>query len=98
MHICYISISLNGFDISNYTMVEFYVFSFCLIILPHYTYQGGIELALLCDMRVMEEDAVMGVFCRRWGVPLLDGAYTTHSKLCNCSFHFVCSNEKMSQS
>lgn len=34
---------------------------------------GGLELALWCDMRVMEEDAVMGVFCRRWGVPLIDG-------------------------
>jgi enoyl-CoA hydratase len=34
---------------------------------------GGMELALWCDLRVMEEDAVMGVFCRRWGVPLIDG-------------------------
>ena len=34
---------------------------------------GGMELALWCDMRVMEEDAIMGVFCRRWGVPLIDG-------------------------
>jgi enoyl-CoA hydratase len=34
---------------------------------------GGIELALWCDLRVMEEDAVLGVFCRRWGVPLIDG-------------------------
>jgi len=34
---------------------------------------GGLELALWCDMRVMEEDAVLGVFCRRWGVPLIDG-------------------------
>jgi enoyl-CoA hydratase len=34
---------------------------------------GGLELALWCDMRVAEEDAVMGVFCRRWGVPLIDG-------------------------
>jgi len=34
---------------------------------------GGLELALWCDMRVMEDDAVMGVFCRRWGVPLVDG-------------------------
>lgn len=34
---------------------------------------GGIELAALCDLRVAEEDAVLGVFCRRWGVPLLDG-------------------------
>jgi enoyl-CoA hydratase len=34
---------------------------------------GGLELALWCDLRVVEEDAVMGVFCRRWGVPLIDG-------------------------
>jgi enoyl-CoA hydratase/carnithine racemase len=34
---------------------------------------GGLELALLCDLRVAEETAVFGVFCRRWGVPLLDG-------------------------
>lgn len=34
---------------------------------------GGLELALWCDLRVAEEDAVFGVFCRRWGVPLIDG-------------------------
>ena len=34
---------------------------------------GGLELALWCDMRVMEETAVLGVFCRRFGVPLIDG-------------------------
>lgn len=34
---------------------------------------GGLELALLADLRVVEEDAIMGVFCRRWGVPLIDG-------------------------
>eukprot|EP01116_Phalansterium_solitarium_P012604 TRINITY_DN29047_c0_g1_i1.p1 TRINITY_DN29047_c0_g1~~TRINITY_DN29047_c0_g1_i1.p1 ORF type:complete len:270 (+),score=64.82 TRINITY_DN29047_c0_g1_i1:158-967(+) len=34
---------------------------------------GGLELAAWCDLRVVEEDAVMGVFCRRWGVPLIDG-------------------------
>lgn len=34
---------------------------------------GGMELALWCDMRVMAQDALFGVFCRRWGVPLIDG-------------------------
>lgn len=34
---------------------------------------GGLELALWADLRVAEEDAVLGVFCRRWGVPLVDG-------------------------
>ena len=34
---------------------------------------GGFELALWCDVRVMEESAYFGVYCRRWGVPLIDG-------------------------
>ncbi|XP_064606796.1 short-chain-enoyl-CoA hydratase-like isoform X2 [Liolophura sinensis] len=38
-----------------------------------YAVAGGLELALMCDLRVVEENAIMGVFCRRFGVPLLDG-------------------------
>jgi len=34
---------------------------------------GGLELAMMCDLRVAATDAVFGVFCRRWGVPLVDG-------------------------
>jgi enoyl-CoA hydratase len=34
---------------------------------------GGLELALMCDLRVAARDATFGVFCRRWGVPLIDG-------------------------
>jgi len=38
-----------------------------------YAVAGGLELALWCDLRVMDEGAQVGVFCRRWGVPLIDG-------------------------
>ena len=34
---------------------------------------GGLELAAWCDLRVAAEDAVFGVYCRRWGIPLMDG-------------------------
>jgi enoyl-CoA hydratase len=38
-----------------------------------YAVAGGLELALMCDLRVVARSAVFGVFCRRWGVPLIDG-------------------------
>jgi enoyl-CoA hydratase len=38
-----------------------------------YAVAGGLELALWCDLRVAAADVVLGVFCRRWGVPLIDG-------------------------
>jgi enoyl-CoA hydratase len=38
-----------------------------------YAVAGGLELALWCDLRVVEKNAVFGVFCRRFGVPLIDG-------------------------
>lgn len=42
---------------------------------------GGLELALWCDLRVAAEDAVFGVYCRRWGVPLVDGGTVRLSRL-----------------
>jgi enoyl-CoA hydratase len=38
-----------------------------------YAVAGGLELAIWCDLRVAAEEATLGVFCRRWGVPLIDG-------------------------
>lgn len=46
-----------------------------------YAVAGGLELALWCDLRVAEADAVLGVFCRRWGVPLIDGGTFRLSRL-----------------
>jgi enoyl-CoA hydratase len=42
---------------------------------------GGLELALWCDLRVAEQSATFGVFCRRWGVPLIDGGTIRLSRL-----------------
>ncbi|MEQ4721313.1 crotonase/enoyl-CoA hydratase family protein [Nonomuraea sp. B19D2] len=46
---------------------------------------GGLELALWCDLRVAEEGAVFGVFCRRWGVPLIDGGTVRLPRLIGAS-------------
>jgi enoyl-CoA hydratase len=46
---------------------------------------GGLELALWCDLRVAEESAVLGVFCRRWGVPLIDGGTVRLPRLIGAS-------------
>lgn len=50
-----------------------------------YAVAGGLELALLCDLRVAEENAVLGVFCRRFGVPLIDGGTVRLPKLIGLS-------------
>ncbi|CAG2171577.1 unnamed protein product, partial [Oppiella nova] len=50
-----------------------------------YAVAGGLELALLCDLRVVEESAIMGVFCRRFGVPLLDGGTVRLQRLVGLS-------------
>jgi len=42
---------------------------------------GGLELAVWCDMRVAAQDAVFGVFCRRWGIPLMDGGTVRLARL-----------------
>jgi enoyl-CoA hydratase len=42
---------------------------------------GGLELAAWCDLRVAAEDAVFGVFCRRWGIPLMDGGTVRLARL-----------------
>lgn len=46
-----------------------------------YAVAGGLELALWCDLRVVERSASLGVFCRRWGVPLVDGGTIRLSRL-----------------
>jgi enoyl-CoA hydratase len=46
---------------------------------------GGLELALWCDLRVAAQDAVFGVFCRRWGVPLIDGGTVRLPRLIGAS-------------
>ena len=50
-----------------------------------YAVAGGLELALWCDLRVVERDAIFGVFCRRWGVPLIDGCTVRLPKLIGMS-------------
>lgn len=50
-----------------------------------YAVAGGIELAAWCDLRVAAEDAVFGVFCRRWGVPLVDGGTIRLTRLLGTS-------------
>lgn len=46
---------------------------------------GGLELAIWCDMRVVERDAIFGVFCRRFGVPLIDGGTIRLARLIGLS-------------
>ena len=46
---------------------------------------GGLELAVWCDLRVAASDAVFGVYCRRWGVPLIDGGTVRRPQPCTRS-------------
>jgi enoyl-CoA hydratase len=46
---------------------------------------GGLELALWCDLRIAARDAVFGVYCRRWGVPLIDGGTVRLPRLVGAS-------------
>jgi enoyl-CoA hydratase len=50
-----------------------------------YAVAGGLELALWCDLRVVEDTAILGVFCRRWGVPLVDGGTIRLARLIGMS-------------
>lgn len=50
-----------------------------------YAVAGGLELAAWCDLRVAAENAVLGVFCRRWGVPLIDGGTVRLPRLIGAS-------------
>jgi len=50
-----------------------------------YAVAGGLELALWCDIRVIEPSTIMGVFCRRWGVPLIDGGTVRLARLIGIS-------------
>jgi enoyl-CoA hydratase len=50
-----------------------------------YAVAGGLELALWCDLRVAAANAVLGVFCRRWGVPLIDGGTVRLPRLIGAS-------------
>ncbi len=50
-----------------------------------YAVAGGLELALWCDLRVADETAVFGVFCRRWGIPLIDGGTVRLPRLIGAS-------------
>jgi enoyl-CoA hydratase len=50
-----------------------------------YAVAGGLELALWCDLRVVEDTATFGVFCRRWGVPLVDGGTIRLARLIGMS-------------
>ncbi|MFX0180610.1 MAG: crotonase/enoyl-CoA hydratase family protein [Candidatus Hodarchaeota archaeon] len=50
-----------------------------------YAVAGGLELAIWCDLRVVEENAIFGVFCRRFGVPLVDGGTVRLPKLIGLS-------------
>jgi enoyl-CoA hydratase len=47
----------------------------------HHAVAGGLELALWCDLRVAAQDAVFGVYCRRWGIPLMDGGTVRLARL-----------------
>lgn len=53
----------------------------CIAAVEGYAVAGGLELAVWCDLRVAARDAVFGVFCRRWGVPLVDGGTIRLSRL-----------------
>ena len=68
--------AITGFCVAGaYVQYVIYLFIFNLVIsnMIYINDSGGLELALMCDLRVMEENAKVGFLNRRFGVPLMDG-------------------------
>jgi enoyl-CoA hydratase len=63
----------SDFDLAPMGITRFALTKPVIAAISGYCVAGGLELALWCDLRVADETAIFGVFCRRFGVPLIDG-------------------------